>query len=75
MGLGMIQMVDMAMLDSNPVALVNGVPQDEVPTFLRLTIREKKLTKIVTALNKEVLSADPARRDAAASALRRIGFV
>lgn len=71
----MIQMVDMSMLDTNPVALVNGVAKDEVPTFLRRTIREKKLTKIVSALNKEVLSADPARRDAATSALKRIGFI
>lgn len=71
----MIHMVDMSMLDTNPVAVVNAVPAEDVPRFLRTTIREKKLTKIVHALNREVLCDDPVRRSAAETALKRIGFV
>ncbi len=68
-------MVDLAQAETDAVELVNGMRPEEVPQFLRLSIREKKLTTIVSALNREVLSADPQRRDAAQSALRRIGFV
>ncbi len=68
-------MVDMSNLDTNPAATVNSVAPEDVPHFLRTTIREKKLTKIVTALNREVLCGDPARSDAAQTALKRIGFV
>lgn len=71
----MFSMVDMSMLDTNPAAAVNSVATEDVARFLRVTIREKKLTRIVSALNREVLCDDPARRTAAQTALKRIGFV
>ena len=61
--------------EANPIALVSALQPEDVPRFLRKSIREKKLTTIVQSLNKEVLSEDPRRRDAAQNALRRIGFI
>lgn len=67
--------MDMSQIKFDPVGMVNELPQRDVPAFLRATIRDKTLTTIVTALNREVLTGDPDRRGEAQEALRRIGFV
>ena len=75
MGLGMFPMDNLNGAEANPIAVVSALQPEDVPRFLRKSIREKKLTLIVQSLNKEVLSRDPRRRDAAQDALRRIGFI
>lgn len=60
---------------SSAVARINGIPEDEIADFVRRSIAEQSLHPLIRSMNQDVLSADPRRRTAAESALRRIGFL
>ena len=60
-----------------PVApdAILGLSDDQVAHFMRDRVSSKSLHTTVKALNEDVLSGDPARRDVAMKALTRLGFV
>lgn len=57
------------------ITMIEGLKPHEVPEFVRRSVETRRLTRIVTTLNRDALSRDHARRAAAEKALRHIGFI
>ncbi len=57
------------------ITMIEGLAQADVPEFVRRSVENRRLHRIVTTLNRDTLSRDTARRAAAQRALNRIGFI
>lgn len=51
-----------------------SMPKGEFQKFVQENVRKRTLTPIVVRLNRDVLSDDRPKSQAAAAALRKIGF-
>ena len=58
----------------DPTDEILRLSPDDAAGFVAHRIRTKSLGSLMTALNRDVLSADPQRRSRARQALRRLGF-
>ncbi len=68
-------MRDFQTIGTDPAEMIAGLSAPEIDEFVRRSIAEKALTPIVRSLNKSLLNGDTPRRQAAETALRRIGFL
>lgn len=57
------------------VAMITGLPDEEVPHFVRDSIAERRLSSLMRDLNEAVTAGDPGLRAGAEDALRRLGFL
>ena len=61
--------------DSNVAASLLAMPQSDVSSFIKKSMKERKLCSIVSLLNSEALSKTSPVAEDAAKALKKMGFV
>ena len=61
--------------DANHAGVIAQLADVSVPDFIRSQVNAKTLHRTVQALNRDVLSGDRDRRNAAREALARLAFI
>lgn len=57
------------------VAMICGLPDEDLEPFVRESIAERRLSSLMRSLNEAIAAGDPGLRDSAEGALRRLGFL
>ncbi len=62
-------------LETNMSHSILGLSENDVAAFVRRCVKERSLSRLVAALNKDLMFGTQTERDDAKEALHRLGFL